>query len=265
MSYKKIIRNNKKVLVLGDSFAYKDDINSHWIDLLLEPIGIEVDHLSVPGGNTALIIGSFWDKIGENISKYQCLFYFPTSLLRHSQLRHEKVDDNALDIINRLHAYVNAPDEMLDYYLYGDTKYKETYHCKSNSDVFRVLNSCNVTTHGNDHNITTIDFEKIEQTMYCKTPIWYNTQLSMLATRSLFLKTKQHDILTINNVHVSWSRECKDIQKHIPEIDINWIIDGNFLDDPDNLKSRNHYSLATALKIKKMFIKNINSQGYIIS
>jgi len=262
VSGKKIIRNQKKVLVVGDSFAYKDNINSHWVDLLLEPIDIEVDHLSVPGGNTALIIGSFWDKINENISKYQCLFYFPTSLLRHSQFGRRKVDDTALDIINRLHAYVNAPDEMLDYYLYGDTEYKKTDHCKSNSDVFRVINSCNITTHGDDRNITTDYLDEIEQTMYCKTPIWYNTQLSMLAIRSLFLKAKQHDILTINNVHISWLNECKDIQKHIPEIDINWVVDGNFLAEPDNLKSKNHYSLATASKIKQEFIKNINAQGY---
>ncbi len=264
MIKKKLVRNSKKVLVVGDSYAYRDEKHSHWVDLIFTPLGITVDYLSVPGGSTAAVICNFWNKIGDTLSDYQCLFYFPTSLLRHVHFTGDDAS-HAPNIVDRLYDYINAPEAMMDFYLYGDFSYTFTEHGHLNREIWETNKRRYPTS--SFVNVELLDAEEgVERSIYSKTPIWYNTQLSMLATRSLFLKAKQYDILTINNIQYAWRNDSQDIQKYITEIDINWIIEGYCLmDDPDNLEAKNHVSLAAASKIKQEFIKNINSQGYKLS
>ena len=69
------------ICALGDSFAYLDKKEGHWLSMWADVEEHNIDHISYPGSNHVFIVNKFlYDK--SALEKYDVIFYFVTDFLR---------------------------------------------------------------------------------------------------------------------------------------------------------------------------------------
>ena len=95
------------ICALGDSFAYLDKKEGHWLSMWADVEEHNIDHISYPGSNHVYIINKFlYDK--SALEKYDIIFYFVTDFLRGGVNRSNKDPLSILDsIIKKIYILFN--------------------------------------------------------------------------------------------------------------------------------------------------------------
>ena len=88
------------VLALGDSFAFLDKKEGHWLSMWADVEDHSIDHMSYSGSNHVFIINKFLhDK--SALEKYDIIFYFVTDFLRGGVNKDKKDPLSTIDSITK--------------------------------------------------------------------------------------------------------------------------------------------------------------------
>jgi hypothetical protein len=184
------------ICALGDSFAYLDKKEGHWLSMWADVEGHNIDHISYPGSNHVFIVNKFLYDTSA-LEKYDIIFYFVTDFIRGGVNRDKKDPLSIVDsIIKKIYVsdWNECKSELNTWFHSGDPDHHhlQILHA-SPTHLSRLQNATDEqkelyeSTYGSNFD----DGYKNIQDFYSSISLEWLSRANLFALETLILKCKE--------------------------------------------------------------------------
>lgn len=238
------------ICALGDSFAYLDKKEGHWLSMWADVEDHDIDHISYPGSNHVFIINKFLcDK--SALEKYDTIFYFVTDFLRAGVNKDKK---DPLSILNSIirKKYVSDWNEyksQLDTWFKNDVLV-HIHASPTHLSKLRNASDRQKEYHNEVYGTDLDDAYKNIQNFYSSISLEWCSRANLFALETLILKCKEKNKKLIL---VTWPGMKIDIES-FEDIQL-FQLDTTTFDV--QVESKNHLTKSDHTKVLKIFMQNL--------